>query len=88
MLQMLPLDSYTWNDTKTLVEVLNTGDDSDFGFFVEVDLEYPPELRDQHNDLLPAPEKLPIQQSWLSWLWNETLERFGCDEKVDRDAIL
>ena len=66
MQQMLPLDSYTWNDTITLVEVLNTSDDSEFGFFVEVDLEYPAKLHDLHNDLPLAPEKLFIQQSWLS----------------------
>ena len=63
MQQMLPLDSYTWNDTIILVEVLKTRDDSDFGYFVEVDLEYPTELHDLHNDLPLAPEKLSINQS-------------------------
>ena len=66
MQQMLPLDSYTWNDTITLVEVLNTSDDSEFGYFVEVDLEYPAELHDLHNDMQLAPDKHSIQQSWLS----------------------
>ena len=59
MQQMLPLDSYTWNNTITLVEVLNTSDDSDFGIFVEVDLEYPAELHELHYD----PQKRSIQQS-------------------------
>lgn len=66
MQQMLPLDGYTWNDSITLSEILNTADDSDFGYFVEVDLQYPSSLHDQHNDLPLAPEKLTINPSWLS----------------------
>ena len=66
MQQTLPLDSYSWNEIITLAEVLNTSDDSPVGYFVEVDLEYPIELHDSHNDLPLAPEKLSIQQSWLS----------------------
>ena len=66
MQQTLPLDSYSWNETITLAEVINTSDDSPVGYFVEVDLEYPIELHDSHNDLPLAPEKLSIQQSWLS----------------------
>ena len=44
--QTLPLDSYSWNATITLAEVLNTSDDSPVGYFVEVDLDYPIELHD------------------------------------------
>ena len=66
MQQTLPSDSYLWNETITLAEVLNTSDDSPVAYFVEVDLDYPIELHDSHNDLPLAPEKLSIQQSWLS----------------------
>ena len=38
--QTLPLDSYSWNATITLAEVLNTSDDSPVGYFVDVDLDY------------------------------------------------
>ena len=36
------------------------------GYFVEVDLEYPPHLHGHHNDLPLAPEKLEIKTEWLS----------------------
>ena len=66
MQQTLPLDPYSWNETITLAKDLNTSDVSPFCYFVEVDLDYPIELHDSHNDLPLAPEKLSNQQSWLS----------------------
>ena len=36
------------------------------GYFVECDLEYPKELHDLHNGYPLAPEKLIIQDDWLS----------------------
>ena len=66
MQQMLPLNQYAWNDAITLSQILQTDDDSPVGYFVEVDLEYPSSLHDEHNDLPLAPEKLTIKQSWLS----------------------
>ena len=66
MQQTLPLDNYEWNKTITLKEILATDDDSEVGFFVEVDITYPSSLHDSHNDLPLAPEKITIQNSWLS----------------------
>ena len=31
--------------------IMNIGDDSNTGYIIEVDLEYPKELHDMHNDL-------------------------------------
>ena len=36
------------------------------GYFIECDLEYPKELHDLHNDYPLAPEKLLVQDDWLS----------------------
>lgn len=66
MQQTLPLDNYQWNETVTLQEILDTSDNSEVGFFVEVDITYPPSLHDAHNDLPLAPEKLTIHNDWLS----------------------
>ena len=61
--QMLPLDHCFWIDAITLSQILQTDDDSPVGYFVEVDLEYPSLLHDEHNDFSLAPEKLAIKQS-------------------------
>ena len=36
------------------------------GYFIECDLEYPKELHNLHNDYPLAPEKLIVQDDWLS----------------------
>ena len=35
-------------------------DKSQIGYFLEVDLEYPDELHELHNDFLLAPEKFAV----------------------------
>ena len=66
MQQTLTVDSYEWNETITMREILATSDDSVVGFFVEVDIAYPSSLHDSHNDLPLAPEKILIRKSRLS----------------------
>ena len=39
---------------------------SPIGFFLEVDLEYPDELHELHNDYPLAPEKLAVSSDLLS----------------------
>ena len=41
-------------------------DDSDIGLILEVDLEYPKELHDLHNDYPCAPEKVKVTEDMLS----------------------
>ena len=65
MQQTLPVDSYEWNETIKLREILATSDDSVVGFFVEIDIAYPSSLLDSHIDLPLAPEKILIRKSWL-----------------------
>ena len=62
----MPLGGYQWCPEITLNEILSTPNDSPVGYFVEVDLVYPPGIHDSHNDLPLAPEKLKIPKEWKS----------------------
>ena len=66
MQKMMPLGNYKWNTNITLAEILQTPEDSNVVYFVEVDLKYPSHLHDSHNGLPLAPEKVCIRPSWLS----------------------
>ena len=70
MMDMLPIDSYAWcnftNERFFLDHILSTPDDATTGFILEIDLEYPPELHDRHNDFPVAPHKMLISDEILS----------------------
>lgn len=52
--------------TGMLDKILNTPEDSKTGYILEVDLEYPKELHDAHNDYPLAPEQKTIDNDMLS----------------------
>ena len=52
------LKEYKWDDIFKNKEGI--------GYFIECDLEYPNQLHDLHNDFPLAPEKLIVQDDWLS----------------------
>ena len=73
MVQSLPTGKLKWV-TITKDEILTTADDAEYGYILEVDLEYPSYLHDQHNDYPLAPEHLEITQEMLSPLQNSSFE--------------
>lgn len=51
MMQHLPKQGFEWSTEEfDAAQILNIADDSDLGYIFEVDLEYPEELHDAHND--------------------------------------
>ena len=57
VVQLLPTNGFKWV-VADIKDVLNTSDDSDYGYMLEVDLRYP--LHDAHNEYPLAPEKMNV----------------------------
>jgi hypothetical protein len=68
MSQALPVDGFRWLE-KEEFEHLNinyVSDDSEDGYILEVDLDYPSELHDHHTEYPIAPEKMKVTEDMLS----------------------
>ncbi|GFV91464.1 uncharacterized protein TNCV_3562861 [Trichonephila clavipes] len=60
MSKYLPLKDFVWSDNDlTEQDILNLSYESDVGYILEVDLEYPTDLHDKHSDFPCSPENKP-----------------------------
>ena len=50
MSKYLPYSEFEWLENVDKLDVMSINEKSEIGYFLEVDLEYPDELRDLHND--------------------------------------
>ena len=57
------------------LDVMSTNEKSDVGYVLEVDLEYPKELHNLHNDHPLAPEKLGVTNDMLSKYCKEIADK-------------
>ena len=53
---------------------MSINEKNDIGYFLEVDLEYPDELHELHNDYPLAPEKLAVSSDMLSKYCNKIVD--------------
>ena len=83
----MPLNNFEYTDgnwdpeiEKAFIQiVLETPDDSDIGYVLEVDLSYPDELHDLHSDFPLAPTKQKVDSCWLC----DYLEEFLNDMQMN-----
>ena len=67
MSQKLPVRNFKWATTAWDADRISAlADDGEHGAFLEVDLEYPKEIHDLHNDYPLCPERMSIPKEWLS----------------------
>ena len=68
MSQYLPYSEFKWLNKKEIdrFDVDSVGENSSIGYILEIDLNYPSDLQELHNDYLLAPEKDEISQDMLS----------------------
>ena len=67
MSQPLPKGDFRWENCGKLAEsILEHPIDSPEGYILEVDLESPKELHEEHSAYPPAPERMMFQKEWMS----------------------
>ena len=82
MSQPLLMDSFAWLSEEEFdgLDILNVSENSDIGYILEVDLEYPTELHDLHSDFPLCPEKVKITDDMLSPYCQQLKEDLGLKE--------
>ena len=78
MSQYLPTGNFKWMTNKK-IEQINLGKyktDDKKGLILEVDLEYPQELHDMHNDYPVCPEKVKVSNDMLSGYCKKVAEKY------------
>ena len=68
LIQALPTGGFKWLKKFTIRDLANLTEDSERGVILEVDLEYPEELHDFHNEYPVAAEKIKVIRDAFSLL--------------------
>lgn len=63
MMEALPISDFEWIDNISLNQILMTEDDAEYGYFLQVDIDYPIALHDIHNDYPMCSQKMSIGKS-------------------------
>ena len=66
MSEYLPYGGFKWLKNVYEFDAMSVSEQSPVGYFLEVDLKYPDELHELHNDYPLAPEKLAVSSDMLS----------------------
>ena len=66
MSEYLPYERFKWLENVDKFDVMSVTVKSLIQYFLEVDLKYPGELHELHNDYPLAPEKLAVSSDMLS----------------------
>ena len=79
MSQYLPTGNFRWMTNKEIskIELGKYKADGKKRFILEVDLEYPQELHDLHNDYTVCPEKVKASNDMLSGYCKEIADKFN-----------
>ena len=65
MSEKLPVDGFEWVEDISEIDenfIKNYDEDSNVGYFIEVDIEYPKELHNKHSDLPFLPERMKVNK--------------------------
>ena len=79
MSQYLPKGGFRWMTQQQInkIDLAKYKEDSEKGLILEVDLEYPEELHDLHNDYPLGPEKVKVTNDMLSEYCKNISEKYN-----------
>ena len=66
MVQSSPYEGFKWLENPEEFDIWNVINDSEVGHILEVDIEYPEELHDLHNDYPYCAEQVIVKDDMLS----------------------
>ena len=89
MSQYLPTGNFRWMTDKEInkVNLAKYKENGKKGLILEVDLEYPQELHNLHNDYPVAPEKVKVSNGMLSAYCKKIAERYNISIGLVRKLI-
>ena len=76
MSKYLPYREFKWLENVDEFDVNSINEKREIGYFLEVDLEYPDELHELHNDYPLAPEKFVVTNDMLSKYCKEIADEY------------
>ena len=76
MSEYLPYEKFEWLENIDKFDVMSINEKNDIGYFLDVDLEYPDELHELHNDYPLGPEKIAVINDLLSKYCKEIADKY------------
>ena len=80
MSEYIPYEEFEWLENVDEFDINSINEKNEIRYFLEVDLEYPDELHELHDDYPLAPEKLVVTNDMLSKYCKEIADKY--DTKV------
>ena len=74
--EWISYEKFEWLENVDKFDINSINENSKIGYFLEVDLEYPDELHELHNDYPLAPEKLAVTNDMLSKYCKEIADKY------------
>lgn len=91
MTQNMPYSNFKWcevNDSLINNIIDNNYNFMSLGFILEVDLEYPENLHDEHNDFPLAPEKNVVKYNKLSPFAKQLCDKFNLKSNLNTQKLI
>ena len=82
MCKRLPTSGFEWVNAEEIPNLEDVSADSDIGYILEVDLEYPHHLHDAHNCYPLAPDHMVVTRDMLSPYQQERYPKFAKVKKL------